>query len=259
LREPRALMQDLEPVQETHNRRLLGVTVHDLGRDRAIATIDQALAQRRRLNVCFANAQALNIAYGNDRFHTALRRFLVLNDGLGADIASRIKFGRPFKENLNGTDFVPDFLERTQHELRIFLVGTTDARVERAAERLHHTYPRHKIVGWRSGFFLGPQDVEQTCCDIRISRADCVLVGMGNPRQELWIDEHGDETGACLLFAVGALLDFQAGSVRRAPIWVRRLRCEWTYRLLQEPLRLAQRYLIGNFVFLGRILADVRR
>jgi alpha-1,3-mannosyltransferase len=248
-----------EPTHETHDRTLLGVTIHDLGRDRAIARIDQALAQRSRLNVCFANAQALNVACGNDRFRSALRRFLVLNDGLGTDIASRIKFGRPFRENLNGTDFVPDFLEKTQYALRIFLVGTTDARVERAAEKLHLAYPRHTIVGWRNGFFLGPQDVEQTCYDIRVSRADCVLVGMGNPLQELWIDKHGDETGACLFFAVGALLDFQAGSVRRAPVWVRNLRCEWTYRLLQEPLRLAQRYLIGNFVFLGRVLADTRR
>ena len=82
---------------------------------------------------------------------------------------------------------------------------------------------------------------------------------MGNPLQELWIDEHGAVTGATLFFAVGALLDFQAGTVRRAPAWVRRLRCEWIFRLFQEPLRLAQRYLIGNFVFLGRVLTDVRR
>lgn len=105
---------------------------------------------------------------------------------------------------------------------------------------------------------MGLQDIEQTCADIRAVRADCVLVAMGNPLQEIWIDEHGDKTGATLFFAVGALLDFQAGTVRRAPAWVRRLRCEWIFRLLQEPLRLAQRYLIGNFVFLGRVLADAK-
>jgi len=138
-------------------------------------------------------------------------------------------------------------------------VGTTDAIVERAAQAFRRSYSRHTIVGYRNGFFLGPQDIEQTCCDIRAARADCVLVGMGNPLQELWIDEHGHKTGASLFFAVGALLDFQAGSVRRAPTWVRNLRCEWTYRLLQEPDRLAHRYLIGNFVFLGRILVDARR
>lgn len=252
-------MQSLESMRATDARSILGVTIRDLGRDQAISAIDGALSRGERANVCFANAQALNVACDNAHFRAALEGFLVLNDGLGTDIASRIKFGKPFTENLNGTDFVPEYLGRTEHSLRIYLVGTTDAVAARAAQALRRAYPRHTIVGYRNGFFLGPQDVEQTCCDIRAARADCVLVGMGNPLQELWIDEHGEKTGARLFFAVGALLDFQAGSVRRAPAWVRKLRCEWTYRLLQEPMRLAHRYLIGNFVFIGRILVDARR
>ncbi len=251
-------MQNFKSVQMEDDRTILGVGIRDLDRTQAIATLDRAIADRESLNVCFANAQALNVACSNEHFRTAMRRFLVLNDGLGTDIASRIKFGRPFRENLNGTDFVPDFLDKTQHELRIYLVGTTDAIVQRAAETFRARYPRHKIVGWRNGFFLGPQDVEQTCCDIRGVRANCVLVGMGNPLQELWIDEHGAKTGATLFLAVGAFLDFQAGHVRRAPLWVRKLRCEWGFRLIQEPMRLAHRYLIGNFVFLGRVFAEVR-
>lgn len=240
-------------------RKILGVTIRDMSRDQAIAAIDDAFGRGEVASVCFANAQALNMACENGHFREALQKFLVLNDGLGTDIASRIKFGKSFTENLNGTDFVPEYLSRTGHALRIYLVGTSDAVVSRAAQALRRAYPRHTIVGHRNGFFLGPQDIEQTCCDIRAARADCVLVGMGNPLQELWIEEHGDKTGARLFFAVGALLDFQAGSVRRAPAWVRKLRCEWTFRLLQEPMRLAHRYLIGNFVFIGRILVDARR
>ena len=98
----------------------------------------------------------------------------------------------------------------------------------------------------RNGFFADAADAEETCRQIRAAHADCVLVGMGNPLQELWIDPFGAKTGARLLFGVGALFDFEAGSVRRAPSWVRQLRCEWIYRLLQEPRRLARRYVIGN-------------
>ncbi len=252
-------MPNRELKQEVNRRTILGVTIRDQSRDKAIASIDEAFGLGERVNVGFANAQTLNIAYRNYHFQSALSRFLVLNDGLGTDIASRIKFGKPFTENLNGTDFVPDYLSRTKHSLRIYLIGTADGVVGRAAQALRRSYPRHTIVGWRDGFFLGPQDVEQTCCDIRAARANCVLVGMGNPRQELWIDEHGHNTGANLFFAVGALLDFQAGATRRAPLWLRKLRCEWTYRLLREPTRLASRYLIGNFIFLGRMLVDARR
>ena len=245
--------------QNLHDRTILGVTIRVFNREEAIASIDQTLASGERVNVCFANAQTLNMAYSNDHFRSALQRFLVLNDGLGVDIASRVKFGRPFTENLNGTDFVPDFLAMTQHRLRVYLVGTTDEAVEQAAQKLRARYPRHTFVGWRNGFFTDLQDIEDTCRNIRAANADCVLVGMGNPQQELWIDEHGHKTGARLLFGVGALFDFQAGIVRRAPRWVRNLRCEWVYRLLQEPRRLARRYLIGNFLLLGRVLADARR
>jgi len=251
--------RDFATVQDLHDRTILGVTICVFNREEAIANIDQALASRERLNVCFANAQTLNIAYGNDRFRSALQRFLVLNDGLGVDIASRVKFGRPFTENLNGTDFVPNFLAITQHRLRVYLVGTTDAVVEKAAQRFRARYPRHMIVGWRNGIFTDLPAIEDTCRNIRAARADCVVVGMGTPQQELWIDEHGHKTGVRLLFGVGALFDFEAGVVQRAPSWVRRLRCEWVYRLLQEPRRLARRYLIGNFLLLGRVLADAWR
>jgi alpha-1,3-mannosyltransferase len=252
------MMQEVAPARDLPNRTILGVTIMDLSRDQAIAKIDTALSRGTPLGIGFANARVLNMAHSNDRFRSALRRFFVLNDGLGTDVASRLKFGSPFTENLNGTDFVPAYLRRTRHRLRIYLIGTTDEVVARAAQKLQHSYPQHVIVGYRNGFFLGAQDIEQTCCEIRAAHADCVLVGMGNPIQEFWIDEHGAKTSATLFFAVGALLDFEGGSVSRAPVWVRDLRCEWIFRLLQEPLRLAGRYLVGNIVFLSRILADVR-
>jgi len=248
-----------EEITPNDGRTILGVSIRNLSRDQAITAIDEMAGNAEPAKVSFANAQTLNVACENRRFHAALQDFFVLNDGVGADIASRLKFGEPFVDNLNGTDFVPAYLSRTQHRLRIYLIGTTDEIVARAAQKLRLSHPQHSIVGYRNGFFLGPQDIEQTCCDIRAAGADCVLVGMGNPLQELWLAEHGANTGAHLLFAVGALFDFEAGSVRRAPLWLRNLRCEWAFRLVQEPLRLARRYLIGNFVFLGRVLADVRR
>lgn len=252
-------MQDIAQSKENASRTILGVRIEDLSRDSAIALIDERLAAGLETKICFANAQALNVACDNPDFRKALADFVVLNDGLGTDLACRLKFGHPFTENLNGTDFVPDYLGRTDQTLRIYLVGTNDDTVARAAEVLGHAYPRHSVVGYRNGFFQDRQDIEQTCAEIRQSTANCLLVGMGNPLQELWIAEHGGKTGAKLFFGVGALLDFQAGRVPRAPEWLRSLRCEWIYRLAQEPRRLARRYLIGNLVFLGRVMADARR
>jgi alpha-1,3-mannosyltransferase len=240
------------------DRKILGVSIRNLSCGRAIDMIDELIRGPGLTKIGFANAQTLNVACANPRFRSALEDFVVLNDGVGADIASRLKFGEPFTENLNGTDFVPAYLGGTRHTLKIYLVGTTEDVVARTARRLRLALPRHTIVGHRNGFFASPEDIEQTCRDIREAGADCVLVGMGNPLQELWIDEHAAKTGARLFFGVGALFDFEAGHVRRAPVWVRTLRCEWIFRLLQEPRRLAGRYMFGNVMFLARVLADVR-
>lgn len=255
----RAVTREYEYVLGLRGRKILGVNVGTLGRAKSVTRIDHALASGRRLNACFANAHSLNIAAANEKFRDALDSFLVLNDGLGLDIASMMKFGKRFQDNLNGTDFVPFFLSKSRHRLRIYLIGTTDPVVAKAARILRAQFPRHSIVGWRNGFFSSLDDIEHTCADIRAAGADCILVGMGNPLQELWIHEHGGKTNAKLLIGVGALFDFLAGRVSRAPIWVRNARCEWIYRLLQEPRRLFRRYLIGNFVFLGRVIGDARR
>ena len=249
-------VREYERVLGRREREILGVSIQCLTRDQAVQRIDDTVASGEPLRVSFANAHSLNTASRNDRFRKILGNFLVLNDGLGVDVASRAKFGRPFVANLNGTDFVPDYLALTRHRLRIFVVGSTDKVADKAARTFAERYRQHTLVGSRNGFFRGVDDVEMACREIRKAKADCVLVGMGNPLQELWIAEHGNKTGASLLIGVGALLDFTAGHVQRAPIWVRNLRCEWIYRLLQEPERLARRYLVDNISFLYRVLRE---
>lgn len=113
------------------------------------------------------------------------------------------------------------------------------------------------MVGHHHGF-LEETDVARLHAMITGSQPDLILVGMGNPRQERWISTA--VPGVCdNAIAVGAWLDFVSGTIPRAPGWVRRARLEWVFRLCLEPHRLAQRYLIGNAVFLARLgLAKMR-
>ena len=85
-------------------------------------------------------------------------------------------------------------------------------------------------------------------------RPDILLVAMGVPRQEFWIAKNITSSHCTLPIAVGALLDFLSGSVPRAPAWMRRLRLEWVFRLIVEPGRLWRRYVLGNPVFLARVV-----
>jgi alpha-1,3-mannosyltransferase len=218
----------------------------------AVDVIDECFTKRQSTAVAFANAHTLNVAAKNADFRMALQNALVLNDGIGVDIASRILYGQAFPENLNGTDFGPNYLRHTKHRYRIFLLGAVPGTAERAATRLSALCPRHKIVGCHHGHFEAG-DVATITDLIRRSGANVLLVAMGNPKQELFIDNHLPATGCVIGIGVGALFDFLAGNVRRAPPWVQRLRLEWVYRLAQEPRRLASRYLVGNPVFLARI------
>ena len=236
-------------------RTVLGVPVRVEEFAEAVKLIDACYELRDGTAIAFANAHTLNVSAENPAFRLALQTALVFNDGLGVDIASRILYGSPFPENLNGTDFVPNYLRLTKHRFRIFLLGAKPGIAERAAHRLSTLSQRHKVVGCRNGHFDRAQAPEIADL-IRCSKADLLLVAMGNPKQELFIHEHLAATGCRLGIGVGALFDFLAGDVPRAPLWVQRWRLEWVYRLLLEPRRLAGRYLVGNPRFLMRILSQ---
>lgn len=235
-------------------RRIGQVSVTVSCRREFLRRIDRCLSSpaRRPLFVAFCNAHTANTAQRDPAFAAALAQALVVNDGIGVDLASSVLFGRPFQENLAGTDLVDQVLERAAGSLRIFLVGSAPGVAEQAARALRERAPRHRVVGTAHGFFTDAETPE-LIARIRASTPDLVLVGMGHPRQEIWCAAHHRELGA-ITMAVGAYLDFLAGEVRRAPYWVRRARCEWMFRLVQEPRRLARRYLIGNMRFLARLL-----
>ncbi|HWV41603.1 WecB/TagA/CpsF family glycosyltransferase [Pseudorhodoplanes sp.] len=218
----------------------------------AARLLDRRFEDGKPAAVVFASAHTLNTTVANDEVRTALRKSIVFNDGIGVDIASRLLFGKWFPENLNGTDFVPDYLRHTRHRYRIFFLGARPGIAERAAARLLEASPRHELAGCYHGY-LGDADTADITARIRESRADLLLVAMGNPGQELWLMNHLAETGCHFGFAVGGLFDFMAGAVPRAPQWARTLRMEWLYRVAQEPRRLGSRYFIGMPLFLLRV------
>ncbi|KAI95216.1 UDP-N-acetyl-D-mannosaminuronic acid transferase [Rhodomicrobium udaipurense JA643] len=239
----------------SESRTLLGVDFEVCARNEAVARIDRAFVDHQQLKLAFANAHTLNLASERQDFRNALSRFLVFNDGLGVDLASRIKFGAFFPENLNGTDFVPHYLSTTRHPLRIFFLGGAPGVAEAAADRLVPPGSRHDIAGCHHGYF-DAGSADRVLAGIRLSQADLVLVAMGNPLQELWIDRHAEATSAPVLMGVGALFDFASGRLPRAPGWVRAGRVEWLYRLAREPRRLGSRYIVGNWKFLRRVARD---
>ena len=173
---------------------------------------------------------------------------IIVNDGVGMDIAALLILGSRFPENLNGTDFTPYFFSQTARALRVFLLGGKPEVLQKAANHARHKLGQ-KIVGVRNGY-EGMQDNDELVAAINRSRPDVVLVALGNPIQEQWILDNRHGLNAGIVIGVGALFDFWAGDKARAPGLVQRLRLEWFYRLCLEPRRLAGRYTIDIVRFL---------
>lgn len=237
----------------TAARDILGVRVEPLSLAEAVDVLQQRIREHRFTRVGFLNAHSANVASSRADYSEALQGFLVLPDGVGVDIASAFLHGVNFPANLNGTDFVPAFLMAQTKPIKVGLIGTTRQNAEGAAQKLHAVTPRHEIMIIADGFFA--QDQEHLILGhLRKVRPDVLLVGMGVPRQELWISRNLSGEHCTIAFAVGGLLDFMSGAVPRAPHWVRQVRLEWLFRLAQEPGRLWRRYILGNPVFLLRVL-----
>jgi alpha-1,3-mannosyltransferase len=240
---------------QMNDKIILGIMVKDVTAGEAVALVDSNVVEGRRAAVAYLNAHTALQAVANKQLRQALMGFLVFNDGVGVDIAARMKYGARFSDNLNGTDFTPRYLAETKHKFRIYLLGAQPGVAADVAKIFAARFPQHNIAGYHDGYFSAHQsaDVAQT---IRASGANLLLVAMGNPAQEIWIAENLEKTGAVLAFGVGALFDFTAGRFPRAPEFVRKLRAEWLYRLAKEPKRLWQRYTVNNVAFLSRAAWD---
>lgn len=232
---------------------ILGISVASVGWDEAIGLLKRMLAEGRFTKVSFLNAHNANVASIDPAFAEALEDFLILPDGVGVDMAAKILYGSPFPANLNGTDFVPGLLQAESKPLTVGLLGATRRNAEGAAGKLEAIAPQHSYVVIHDGYF-SPQEESGVVEIIRALRPDVLLVAMGVPRQELWISRNLTDKHCTLPIAVGALLDFLSGAVPRAPAWMRRMRLEWFFRLIVEPGRLWRRYVVGNPLFLARVL-----
>ncbi|AOS65896.1 WecB/TagA/CpsF family glycosyltransferase [Actinoalloteichus hymeniacidonis] len=235
---------------------ILGIPVARLTLDEARDEVGRLLDGPGPALVCYVNAHSANVAAAEPEYRRVLQSAdLVLNDGSGVALAARLA-GAPFPANLNGTDFTPDVLRlSTNRGLSVFFLGGPEDLGGRAAASLESRIPGLRFAGSLPGFFPasdGPAVAEE----IKRSGADVLVVGMGNPRQELWLARHLPATGVRLGIAVGAFLDFASERVPRAPAWMRTAGIEWIFRLSREPRRLFRRYVLGNPLFLLRVLRD---
>lgn len=232
---------------------LFGMPVYDLTWEGALSYVNElASLPLGPTHMAFLNANNANLMMSDPDYRKALHRTILLPDGIGVDLASRVLNGERFIANLNGTDFIPAMLSYMDVPRRIGLIGGRPEVLARAAVNFRRHAPWHEFVEISDGFF-DKNNCAGLLDDLKAARIDILLVALGTPLQEIWIDRNIRPEHARLVIGVGALFDFVSGEVPRAPLWMRHIRCEWVYRLWLEPKRLWYRYIVGIPVFLGHV------
>lgn len=234
---------------------LLHVPVTDATMDEALAILDDMITADppRSHSVYYVNAHTLNVAWEDPSFRDVLTRAdRVFGDGTGVRWATRALHSKKLRDNVNGTDLMPRFFSsRAGRGYRYFLLGNTPERIERAAAFTQRTFTGWTLAGHHHGY-IQPHDDAAVVEQINASGAHLLLVGMGNPLQERWIDRNLKDLRVPICMGVGGLFDYWSGDLVRAPSWVRKVGYEWLHLLVKQPFK-ARRYLIGNPKFLMRV------
>jgi len=210
--------------------------------------------------VLHANVHGLNLCYRDPRLRSFFNAAsLVFCDGSGVMLAARI-LGERIPERITYADWMWQLAAFAEREgLSLFLLGARPGVAERAAARLEERHPDLKIAGAHHGYFdrtVGAPENEAVVAEINAARPDLLLVGLGMPLQERWLMQNWNRLDARVALTGGAVFDYVSEELKRGPRVLTDNGFEWLARLLIEPGRLWRRYVVGNPIFLARVLVQ---
>jgi N-acetylglucosaminyldiphosphoundecaprenol N-acetyl-beta-D-mannosaminyltransferase len=249
------------PVRHPAGRvNVLGVGVDPLTVEGLHAEIGRLVRGGRGGLVLSANAHCVNLCYEDP----ALRRFfaaadVVFCDGAGVMLAARVLGGR-IPERITYADWAWRLAAFAAAEgLSLFFLGARPGVAETAAQRLRERHPGLRVSGVRHGYFdhsAGSPESEAVVGEINAAAPDILLVGLGMPLQEYWLMENRDRLDVGAALTSGAVFDYVSGRLGRGPRLLTDNGFEWLARLFAEPRRLWRRYLLGNPLFVWRVLRE---
>ena len=239
-------------MKKPFTNRILGVNIAITNMQETVNLIMDHLEDIRGQFICLSNVHTTVMAEKDAEYRKIQNSaFLALPDGSPLALVQRLR-GYRSAEQVAGPDLMPALWKATEHTAYShYFYGSTPETIEALQKNLGSRYPELKIAGMEAPPFrpLTEEEDRQAVERINASGADFVWVGLGAPKQEKWMYEHRGRIHG-VMFGVGAGFDFHAGTVKRAPDWMRRHYLEWLYRLVQDPKRLWKRYVQTNGKFL---------
>lgn len=204
------------------------------------------------------NAQHIVTLQRDSYFREIYRKaFLAVPDGVPLLWAAKL-FNTPLSGRVNGTDLFEQLCKASAEKgLKVFLLGGRPGAADKAVSILKAKYPNLKIAGTYCpayGFESNTKELHRINSAIQIAAPDILFVGLGAPKQEYWIYENYQRLGVPVSLGIGVSFELVSGMVKRAPKLMQKFGLEWFFRLVVEPKRLWQRYLIGNTIFVTLVL-----
>lgn len=244
-------------------REIIGTDVSITDHDEVADAIDAAVAADERIYVCCAPASSLVFARDDSRLAAAFDDAAVITpDGMGVVLAARL-LGEKIRGRVYGPDLMQQQLGRAaQTGTSVFLYGGHDQQtLDNLVAALSTQHPDLRIAGsWLPPHReLTDAEKAEVADRINLSGAQIVWVGIGSPKQELWMHELRPRLTAPVLVGVGAAFDFFSGRVSQAPRWMRRAGLEWVHRIFRDPGRMIVRYLVTLPRFAALVLAQAVR
>lgn len=234
---------------------ILGVNIAAVNMEYTINYIVNNLLSMKGKYICVSNVHTTVMSYEDKMYCTVQNEsVMALPDGKPLSVVAK-KRGYVDAERVTGPDLMGEiFSISAKYGYKHFFYGSTENTLQMLKSELEKKYSGIQIVGMYSPPFRDLSEEEDRFVVDRINaaQADFVWVGLGAPKQEVWMWKHKDKING-LMIGVGAGFDYYARNIKRAPRWMQKLSLEWLYRLLQDPKRLFKRYLITNTKFLWLI------
>lgn len=239
------------PVQDLDRPRvsLFGVPADALDMEQTVQAVRAMLrCGAPHQHVCLNAAKVVELEGSADLRRAVAQCDLISVDGQAVVWASRF-LGAPVPERVAGIDlFIRLLEEAATHALPVYLLGARDAVVRDVMRIARDRWPSLVVAGARSGYWT-PDEEADVVTAVRKSGAQLLFLAIPSPRKELFLEQHADELGVPFRMGVGGSFDVLAGVTKRAPVWAQKSGLEWLFRLVQEPRRMARRYLVGNASF----------
>lgn len=237
--------------------KFMNTEIDNLSMGETLDAIDKLILQNKNAYVVTPNVDHIvQLEKGGELCEVYKNADLILTDGKPLLWIANL-YGTPIKEKISGSDLFPKLCQMAADKgYRMYFLGAADGVAAKAADNLMKKYPGLQVVGTYSppfGFEKDANEMQRIIEQIKQVKPQILIVGLGCPKQELFILHNKDKLGVPISLGLGASLDFEAGNIKRAPNWMSDVGLEWLYRITQDPKRLAKRYLVDDMKILKLI------